>query len=337
MLGSPLHLLPSFFDLLALGTILGALSIRLWVFPRAGRTEETVVFASIGGRFTSLLTWSLLLLTATSVAVLVVRAAEISGQPYGAVSRVLPAVLFKTHYGTIWFLRLAALFVLWAGVLAMRRTGGAAAPAAAFVAAAAIAWTYSATGHASDQGDFTIIQTMDWLHLLAISAWGGGLLAVTLVIRPALAEKMNEHQVKNLSGICRRLSRLAGCSLLVVIVTGSYGAWRHVPGLAALGDTIYGRALSVKLFFVLTMVLLGAINRYLVLPKLPASGGASATGGGQSGADLLRQFFRRVGQEAFLMILVLGCVTFLIHSPPPGPFMDMTRHHPAHIRDAEGP
>src|SRR5581483_3036693 len=138
-------------------------------------------------------------------------------------------------------------------------------------------------------------------------------------------------------GICRRLSRLAGCSLLVVIVTGSYGAWRHVPGLAALGDTIYGRALSVKLFFVLTMVLLGAINRYLVLPKLPASGGASATGGGQSGADLLRQFFRRVGQEAFLMILVLGCVTFLIHSPSPGPFMDMTRHHPAHIRDAEGP
>src|SRR5581483_3036692 len=139
LLGSPLHLLPSFFDLLALGTILGALSIRLWVFPRAGRTEETVVFASIGGRFTSLLTWSLLLLTATSVAVLVVRAAEISGQPYGAVSRVLPAVLFKTHYGTIWFLRLAALFVLWAGVLAMRRTGGAAAPAAAFVAAAAFA------------------------------------------------------------------------------------------------------------------------------------------------------------------------------------------------------
>lgn len=354
MHGPSLHVLPPFFDLLALSTILGVLSTHLWVLPRSGGAEEPASMVAAKRRLMSLLSYALVLLTVTSAAILVARAAEMSGQSYSSVPQVLPIVLFKTHYGAVWFLRPAALLVLWLGVLAMRRTGGTAALTLTFAAGAAIAWTYSATGHAADQGDFTLLQAIDWLHILAVSVWGGGLLAVTFAIRPALIN--SERQPVHISEICHRLSRLAGFALAVVLVTGSYSVWRHIPGFAALRETVYGRLLSVKLFLVLTMILLGAINRYVILPRLrlcgkhatpspfwfkkyfPATGQLCSGDAVQSETDLVRQFYRRVTQEAVLMVIVLGCVAFLIHSPPPGPMQaDIMRHDRMHMSGVEKP
>lgn len=52
---------------------------------------------------------------------------------------------------------------------------------------ALIAASRSASGHAADSGDFTLVEIVDWLHIFMISTWGGALVLVSLVILLAIS------------------------------------------------------------------------------------------------------------------------------------------------------
>src|SRR5262249_10780515 len=130
------------------------------------------------------------------------------------------------------------------------------------------------TGHAADGGDVTLAVAVDWAHAVAASAWTGGLIALALVAGRREAPWSRE----SLAAVVPRFSRLAGLCLLAVAVTGSYNAWTQLGGFSRLVTTAYGRVLIAKLVVVAVLVWLGAVNRYVLLPRLAPESAARGPG-----------------------------------------------------------
>jgi putative copper export protein len=94
-----------------------------------------------------------------------------------------------------------------------------------------------------------------WVHILAASAWTGGLAVLAVVtLRSTWPPPV-------LTTVAARFSRLAGVCLLAVLVTGAYNTWIQLPGFTALWTTAYGRILAVKIGLVGALVVLGCVNR----------------------------------------------------------------------------
>jgi len=171
--------------------------------------------------------------------------------------------------------------------------------AAAGVLGVALPATWSGTGHAHAEGG-VLAPAIDTLHLIAMSAWLGGLvfLAVTVLRRPAPEKAVD------------RFSRVAMVSVGVLVATGTYQAWRGLGSLAALPGSAYGKVLVFKLSAVVLLVWLGAMSRamvrrrYLVSPKPRVA--AQAT------ADLRRS----VRMEVAVASVVLGLTSVLVATPP---------------------
>ncbi len=168
------------------------------------------------------------------------------------------------------------------------------------LAAGAILAGMTVNSHAAAVG--LAASAVDWVHLAAAGAWVGGLPALWLAVRvthpsarPALA-----------AALVPRFSRLAGASLLVLVVTGAYSALVHVPAVRALAVTPYGRLLAAKLVFVLGAAALGAYNRLVLRPRLAAHEGERA----------VRSFLRTVAGEISLGAAVLLVVAALTITPP---------------------
>src|SRR5699024_1556329 len=124
----------------------------------------------------------------TSLAWLWTRTAAMAGQSGWAVLPLLPTVLWHSHFGLVWWLRAAAL--VWTTLMLVCmprrwRMNAVLIPMLLF-GLAWVAASRSAAGHAAADGDWTLREVVDWLHLLAISTWGGSLIAVLLLVFPRL-------------------------------------------------------------------------------------------------------------------------------------------------------
>ena len=104
-----------------------------------------------------------------------------------------------------------------------------------------------------------------WVHLLSVAAWIGGLAWLLLGIR-AVGPAQRAVSV-------RRFSRLAGAALAAVVVTGVLRAVSEVGSLHALASTSYGQTLIAKVGLVLVLASLGALNRYRQVPALGRADG----------------------------------------------------------------
>ncbi len=331
--------LPSFLDLLALVIILGVLSCRLWVLPRgaviAGREPDGAAWPALR----RLLGWSLALISVTSLLVLTARALQMSRQPLSAMPSVLPTVLLQTHYGKVWLVRTGALVTLWLGWWSLRRTGRTYVPTLMFCMAAVIAWSYSATGHAADWGDFTWTEWVHWLHILTVSLWTGSMLAVALALSPLLVPRTLGHKAF-IAETMHRLSYVSTFAIIGVLVTGVFNAAVQLDSVHALWETDYGRMLAIKLLIVLTVMVLWILNRFAVVPVLRAWLGAfripdetiaptRPPGIGQGGIGKKIQWHRRLmAVEAVLLVAVLLCAVLLAFNMPPRRHAAM-QHTPA--------
>jgi putative copper export protein len=343
------HAIPTVFDLLALATCLGALGCRLWVLPAMSTASEAIGFDAFLASLWQLLGACLATLVVSSVGELAGRAVEMSDRPLAATFPVLPTILLQTHYGRLWLVRPLSLTVLWIGWWAGRtRLRSWIIPAGMLGTGAMVAMTRSASGHAADWGDLTLPALNDWLHLLAASLWGGGLLALSLVVLPT-AIKLPELRRPLIAAIARRFSVLAGVALAGVLLTGIYNAWLQVGTISALWETPYGRTLLAKLFLVFPLLALGASNRYISVPLLQRWAGLPmakrrfphasliirylVTGRRKPpGAHVVRQFRRTTWAEAICIIGVFICTALLLHGVP-------ARHgsHRAHMHTEAGP
>ena len=197
---------------------------------------------------------------------------------------VLGAGSLGALYGSDFGRRLAlesgavALCCLGAAAAALRPGRRVLALLGALAAAALLAHVWA--GHAGAASPFRPANlAVQWLHVLAVAVWLGGLAWLLLGIagrQPAAG-----------AAAVRRFSNVAGVALAVVVVTGVWRAVAETGGLRALVDTNYGRLLLAKLALVAVLVGLGALNRYRYVPAVGGSAQAARGFGRAARAELL--------------------------------------------------
>ena len=250
-----------------------------------------------------------------------VRAAIMSGGGPGAILAALPAVLTRTHFGAVWIARVAGL----AALVPLSAASSRRLRALGVLGAVGLALTVSLTGHAADSGDVSATAGIDWIHVVAATTWTGGLFVLAGIVLRDAARLPGDL----LATVMRRFSRLAAWCLLTVVLSGAYRAWVELPTVAALWRTTYGRVLAVKLLLVLGLAGWGAVNRFVILPRLGvgratsfgarvfrlgrlALGGASRTPRLESPSRLAAY----VTREAVLALAIFWCTAVLVESTP---------------------
>jgi len=209
--------------------------------------------------------------------------------------------LFETHEG---FLLLGQCFtvlvVCGIAVAAVALVPRPFTLAVLGVAAAVTVLVLIWAGHAAAPSPWRALNLGDqWLHVVAVGAWIGGLPWLLLGLR-GLAAPARVTAV-------RRFSALATIALVIVLLTG---ATRAVPEVGAPGDllhTSFGVALLVKVGLVCALVALGAFNHFATVPAF------------RRGDDAVRPLRRTVGGEILLGVAILA-VTSLLSGLAPATF-----------------
>jgi uncharacterized membrane protein len=156
-------------------------------------------------------------------------------------------------------------------------------------------------GHAAGPSPLRSVNLLvQWLHLLAVGAWIGGLVWL-------LAGLRGRERPEQLASAVR-FSKLAAPVLGLVAVTGLSRALHLAGGWQGLLDSPYGRFLDVKVALFAGLVLLGALNRFRVVPALAG------------GARRLGELARNVRGEVVLAACILA-VTAVLSQLPPGKFV----------------
>lgn len=124
--------------------------------------------------------------------------------------------------------------------------------------------TFSLQSHGAALGS-TLATILDWLHLVAMAAWLGGLLPLAFLLG-SVPQRDAERTV--LTKLVPRFSRVALVSVATLTLTGLYSALLHVRSLEALTATRYGQVLSLKSGFFAVLLGLGAVNLLALSPRL---------------------------------------------------------------------
>jgi copper transport protein len=178
----------------------------------------------------------------------------------------------------------------------------------ALVAGAAVLVLPGTSGHAAQTSPRGFSLLLDWLHLVAGSLWLGGLVGLLVLwgSLPAL------RRVAGLAVCVPRFSNVAFVSVLLLIGTGTGATIIHMPILAALWETSYGKAILVKIGLLAAAMLLAAVNLLRTKPHLVAAGGRSELG--EPAARLLR---RMIGGETVLVVAAVFAAAVLSSLAPP--------------------
>jgi len=328
----------------------GALALQVLVLlpARAVRRQSALVtLCRIAGRRCTRLARLGLLAT------LVTSLLELETQAYGAAdwrgvvsASTLDAIL-SARYGTYWLgrmlLSVAALLLLggalagWpldlsAGIgrfaqgwrrAARPRFSAAQASAGeprlvAVCTATALGLAYllavAFSGHAAAVPQLVATSVLlDWLHLIAMAVWVGGMAAIALALLPALGDLTRSGQ----AGL--RASRLAFLDLLdrfspaayiavaTAAFTGMFNAQVHLSSIDQLTGTAYGQFLLIKLALIGVIMLLSASHVFISRPRLRALSVDRAEVAEHGHASLAR----RLRIEPLLGALILLCVALM--------------------------
>ncbi|MFL5737698.1 MAG: copper resistance CopC/CopD family protein [Actinomycetota bacterium] len=178
-------------------------------------------------------------------------------------------------------------------------------------------------GHAAATQSFRWFNVADqWIHILAVATWIGGLVLLFL------------HVVRNGGGAeVRRFSTLAGFALAAVAVSGVFRAVDELGGWSAwlhVLDSSFGVTLALKIALFLVLVALGAWNRYVNVPRAtttavpapdaprtaapaPIAGGSAEAGNGRGRMRPLRAV---VTAELVVAAGIFGLTGVLTGLPP---------------------
>ncbi|MDA8387479.1 MAG: CopD family protein [Nitrospiraceae bacterium] len=258
---------------------------------------------------------------------------------------MLPLVISGTHFGRVWMVRILLLVFLAIIFLVSGKKGreGRTALFLMLIIVLLVSMTESAYGHPADKGDFSLREINDWFHLLGAEAWGGGLLALSILVLPRIIKP--EDALKSdirpplIAGIARRFSVMAGWGVAVMAVTAAINYLTYIGGARALLGTPYGLTVAAKVILFLVLLPLAAFNRYVNVPALeqwagfpahkPGIAGRAARRlylpfvQGRPGHQMAILFKRLVRAEMFLIMALLFCAAILSHEAPASHYMHM--------------
>ncbi|MGH7914006.1 MAG: CopD family protein [Candidatus Binataceae bacterium] len=206
----------------------------------------------------------------------------------------LPQVLRATHFGHVWSwsfpLTLVLLVVTWT------RGGGSLRTAILCFVACVLLLLVSLSSHAIDRGTIAIV--VYFTHEVAAALWIGAILGLWF---GAVRGKLGSGWILQAAP---RVSSVAGWTVTVLILSGLYtGYYSLGADPHRLIDSAYGRTLVDKVCAAMLVLLIGAYNRYWLIPTLSESSARES-------------LVINVGVESVLLIGVLGLAALLANTPP---------------------
>jgi copper transport protein len=289
------------------------------VAPRAMRALEVTLAACLG-----------LALLAIPV-YMVLTTASFALRPATDMSQVVPLIRSSALGRALTDMELIVALFAVAAAVAMRIDRGTGprsvaallAQIGALLAAGALLAMPGLAGHAAQTSPAALAWSLDWLHMIAGSLWLGGLAGLLVLLAAA-----GPGRVEVLARTVPRFSRLAIASVAVVIVSGTGAAILHLPTLATLWDTSYGKAILVKIALLAAALVLGGLNNARSSPRLVAAAAGRDQGLGDSAAALLR---RLVAGEVLLVTGVVAAAMALSSLPPPAKALASLGSVSAHV------
>lgn len=225
---------------------------------------------------------------------LLVGAANMGDFSLHAAIPFLPQVIRETHFGRVWSwsvpFTLALLVIPWTPGRGPSKTavlGGVACVLLLLV---------SLSSHAIDRGNIAVI--VYFIHELAAALWVGAILGLWF---GAVRGKLGSDWVLKTAP---RVSGVAGWTVTILILSGLYTAYYSLGADPyRLVDAAYGRTLVYKVCAAMLVLLIGAYNRYWLMPTVSESSAQES-------------LLRNVGVESVLLIGVLGLAALLANTPP---------------------
>ncbi len=222
-------------------------------------------------------------------------------------SKETSRVVIETRLGIIWFVRIGlALLYLW--TLKSRPAGWKFW--AGFGTGLVLLLSISLTAHAATQAHPLLPVLSDWIHMIGMCFWFGGLVYLLTSLRE-IRELADVPRTKLTSHMVDAFSLMGLASVGAIGVTGLYAAYLRVGSLTALYTSIYGDTLLVKQVFVGLLLLLAAFNLLFIAPRLK-----KARLEGVSDSLLVAHFGTTVLAEVVLAALLLATASVLTYLPP---------------------
>ncbi len=231
----------------------------------------------------------------------------------------------NTRAGNMWIARAVLLLVAIPVLRGLsRRRDSKPLVFAALVLGAGIALTLSLAGHASTGRWIALAVPADAVHVLAMSAWLGGLAVLA-------TEPLRGRDVDAVERIVDRFSTLAMSCVGIILATGTFQSFRQVEHLGDLLHTGYGRLLVIKIGAFAAVLLVASASRDIVryeirksgraaLSPLPAGPGAMLATTGPPDPpepeDTVRRLRSAIWYEIAFAIVVLVITSMLVNAAP---------------------
>ena len=283
-------------DHLAQALILVLSVATLWLAPPVSRSDSD--------RRGRLLVTMVVIMAFCAGIDLLLRTAVMADVDPGQAWGFIPRVLAHSDYGFYWLWRAGIWLLLLAVAFRIIACGWSRLTAALLlIASLATMLLVSVTSHAGEDGLWSVINLVNWLHLVSISLWGGAVVTYALIVMSELRKQADPEQM---AVTAERLSTLATAALVVVMLSGIFNSWQQMNTFSQLWSTDYGRVLVIKLVLVAIMMCIGALNRFHWVPKLAASCREAGLQWGASSSRLLQVL--RVDSAVFLVILIVAVI-----------------------------
>ena len=219
----------------------------------------------------------------------------------------LGRILMETRLGVIWLARLAlAMLAVWL----WGRTASAVRDWICFGINLFLLFTITLTSHAATEARPSLPMLADWLHLIGMAFWLGGLVYFFTAIR-ALQRLDGEARTRLTSSLAGRFSINALLFVALLGLTGLYSAYLRVGSWNGLWTSLYGHTLLVKQIFVAGLLVIAAINLLVISPQLRRERLQR-----NPEASAVTRFGKLIGLEMILAGLLLASVSFLTYIPP---------------------
>jgi copper transport protein len=216
-------------------------------------------------------------------------------------------ILTSSRLGVIWLARLGlAMLSVWI----YGRNESPLREWSEFAANLALLFTVTLTSHAATEAQPLLPILADWVHLIGMTFWLGGLVYFFTGIRH-LQQLDSQARMKLTSGLTGQFSVNAVIFVGLIGLTGFYSAYLRVGSWSGLLTSLYGHVLLVKQAFVAGLLMIAATNLLIISPRLKRDQlqGLETTG-------LVARFGKILILELTFAGLLLASVSFLTYIPP---------------------
>lgn len=277
--------------------VVGTLFARFWLRSRATGPTDCHVFPAL--HRTGLRAVGLCLVTL--IGVVWAAAAVMMGDSLAAAGSMLWMTVSQTAYGHAALV--GALILAAIGGLSAASWSSPGADATIVVLLLGFAASRAAVSHAGDNGMFTFGLAVEWVHLMLIALWLGGVAVGGWLVLPRTYATAHDTAVIN--RYLTLLSHAATIALIGIFATGVYNAFQRVGTVQNVMGNPYGTALLVKLAFIGLAVALGGYNKLVGFPSLMKSSSASP------------RVIAILRVESVLLLIALAAAAFLTTQQPP--------------------